>query len=67
MAHKHLLVQSAARDNVLHGATALADAVSVTLSPRSKWVLLETKGTETTVEVVEGMRMSEAREPAGVA
>jgi chaperonin GroEL len=43
MAHKHLLVQSAAREKVLHGATALADAVRVTLGPRSKCVLIEKK------------------------
>jgi chaperonin GroEL len=41
--HKHLLVQSAAREKVLHGATALADAVRVTLGPRSKCVLIEKK------------------------
>jgi len=38
MAHKHLLVQSAAREKVLHGAAALADAVRVTLGPKSKCV-----------------------------
>lgn len=43
MSHKHLLVQSAAREKILHGATALADAVRVTLGPRSKCVLIERK------------------------
>jgi chaperonin GroEL len=43
MAHKHLLVQSAAREKVLHGALALADAVRVTLGPKSKCVLIEKK------------------------
>ena len=43
MAHKHLLVQSAAREKILRGATALADAVRVTLGPRSKCVLIEKK------------------------
>jgi chaperonin GroEL len=43
MAHKHLLVQSAAREKVLHGASALADAVRVTLGPKSKCVLIEKK------------------------
>jgi len=43
MAHKHLIVQSAAREKVLRGATALADAVRVTLGPRSKCVLIEKK------------------------
>src|SRR6188472_1041762 len=41
MSHKHLLVQSAAREKVLHGATALADALRVTLGPKSKCVLIE--------------------------
>ena len=43
MAPKHLLVQSAAREKVLHGALALADAVRVTLGPKSKCVLIEKK------------------------
>lgn len=43
MAHKHLLFQAAAREKVLRGATALADAVRVTLGPRSKCVLIEKK------------------------
>jgi len=41
--HKHLLVQSAAREKILHGALALADAVRVTLGPKSKCVLIEKK------------------------
>lgn len=41
MAHKHFLVQSAAREKTLRGATALADAVRVTLGPKSKCVLIE--------------------------
>ena len=43
MAHKHLLVQSAAREKVLRGAMALADAVRPTLGPKSKCVLIEKK------------------------
>ena len=43
MAHKHLLYRSEARDKVLRGATAIADAVRVTLGPRSKCVLIEKK------------------------
>jgi chaperonin GroEL len=43
VAHKHLLVQSAAREKILHGATALVDAVRVTLGPKSKCVLIEKK------------------------
>ncbi len=43
MSHKHLLVQSAAREKILHGALALADALRVTLGPKSKCVLIEKK------------------------
>ena len=43
MPHKHLLVQSAAREKILHGALALADALRVTLGPKSKCVLIEKK------------------------
>ena len=43
MAHKQLLFRSAAREKILRGATALADAVRVTLGPRSKCVLIEKK------------------------
>lgn len=43
MASKHLLFQAAARDKILRGATALADAVRVTLGPKSKCVLIEKK------------------------
>jgi chaperonin GroEL len=41
IAHKQLLFRSAAREKVLRGATALADAVRVTLGPKSKSVLIE--------------------------
>jgi chaperonin GroEL len=41
--HKQLLVRSAAREKILQGATALADAVRVTLGPKSKCVLIEKK------------------------
>jgi len=41
--HKHLLVQSAAREKILRGALALADALRVTLGPKSKCVLIEKK------------------------
>jgi chaperonin GroEL len=40
MPHTHLLLQSPAREKVLRGATALADAVRVTLGPKSKSVLI---------------------------
>jgi len=37
------MVRSAAREKIMHGANALADAVRVTLGPRSKCVLVERK------------------------
>jgi len=43
MAHKQLLFRSEARDKILRGANKLADAVRVTLGPRSKSVLIERK------------------------
>jgi chaperonin GroEL len=43
MAHKQILFRFAAREKVLRGATQLADAVRVTLGPRSKSVLIEKK------------------------
>ena len=43
MAYKQLTVGSAAREKILRGATALADAVRVTLGPKSKSVLLQKK------------------------
>ena len=41
MASKQFLFRSKAREKILHGATALADAVRVTLGPKSKCVLIE--------------------------
>jgi chaperonin GroEL len=41
MTYKHVLFQSAAREKILRGATQLAEAVRVTLGPRSKSVLIE--------------------------
>jgi hypothetical protein len=43
MSHKQLIFQSAAREKVLRGASVLADAVRVTLGPKSKSVLIEKK------------------------
>jgi chaperonin GroEL len=43
MPHKQLLFKAAAREKILHGATLLADAVRVTLGPKSKCVLIEKK------------------------
>ena len=41
MAHKQILFHSVAREKVLRGATLLADAVRVTLGPKSKSVLIQ--------------------------
>ncbi|HEX6070257.1 MAG TPA: chaperonin GroEL [Longimicrobiaceae bacterium] len=41
MPHKQLLFEAVAREKVLRGAAALADAVRLTLGPRSKSVLIE--------------------------
>jgi chaperonin GroEL len=43
MAHKRLRFHAEAREKVLHGAQALADAVRVTLGPKSNSVLIERK------------------------
>jgi chaperonin GroEL len=43
MAHKQLRFRSDAREKILRGATELADAVKVTLGPKSKCVLIEKK------------------------
>ena len=43
MPHKQLLFRSAAREKILKGATALTDAVRVTLGPKSKCVLIGKK------------------------
>jgi len=43
VAAKKLLFRSAAREKVLSGATALADAVRITLGPKSKCVLIQRK------------------------
>ena len=41
MAYKQVLFRSEAREKILRGATALADAVRVTLGPKSKCVLIQ--------------------------
>lgn len=41
MTHKQVLFRSAAREKVLRGATQLADAVRITLGPKSKSVLMQ--------------------------
>src|SRR5512144_1934603 len=41
MAHKRVMFRSAAREKILRGATQLADAIRVTLGPKSKSVLIQ--------------------------
>ncbi len=41
MAFKHMMFRAAAREKVLRGATQLADAVRITLGPKSKSVLIQ--------------------------
>ena len=43
MPHRQVLFRSAAREKILRGAAQLADAVRITLGPRSKSVLIEKK------------------------
>ncbi|MCM2320996.1 MAG: chaperonin GroEL, partial [Pseudomonas sp.] len=43
MPHTKLLFRNAAREKVLRGATQLADAIRVTLGPKSKSVLIQKK------------------------
>ena len=43
MAHSKIMFRAAAREKVLRGATQLADAIRVTLGPKSKSVLMQKK------------------------
>jgi chaperonin GroEL len=43
MTAKHVMFRSAAREKILHGAGQLADAIRVTLGPKSKSVLIQRK------------------------
>ena len=43
MPYKHVMFRSAAREKILRGASQLADAVRVTLGPKSKSVLIQKK------------------------
>jgi chaperonin GroEL len=43
MTHKQVLFRSAAREKILRGATQLAEAIRITLGPRSKSVLIQKK------------------------
>ena len=43
MAHQQVLFRSAAREKILRGATQLAEAIRITLGPKSKSVLIQKK------------------------
>jgi chaperonin GroEL (HSP60 family) len=43
MAHKKVMFRLQAREKILHGAEQIADAIRVTLGPKSKCVLIEKK------------------------
>src|SRR4249919_4276373 len=43
MAYKHVMFRSAAREKVLRGSAQLADAIRITLGPKSKSVLIQRK------------------------
>jgi len=43
MAHKQVLFRSDAREKILRGSAQLADAVRITLGPKSKSVLIQKK------------------------
>lgn len=49
MAHTKIVFRAAAREKILSGATQLADAVRVTLGPKSKSVLIQNKWGNPTV------------------
>lgn len=49
MAHTKIVFRAAAREKILSGATKLADAVRVTLGPKSKSVLIQNKWGNPTV------------------
>lgn len=71
MSHKHLLFRGRARDKVLRGTTALADAVGVTLGPKSRSVLIDKEwGTPLVcndgVTIAKELELSDAEENLGV-
>jgi chaperonin GroEL len=43
MAHRHLLFRAEAREKLLRGANALADAIRLTIGPKAKCVLIQKK------------------------
>ncbi len=71
MAHKRLTFHAEAREKVLRGAQALADAVRVTLGPKSKSVLVERKWggplvCNDGVTIVKALDLENAEENLGV-
>src|SRR5678816_1376087 len=70
MAYTNVLFRSEARDRILRGAAALADAVRVTLGPKSKCVLIQKHfGTPTVcndgVTIAKEMRLKDPAENLG--
>ena len=70
MQAKQVLFGSAAREKILHGARQLADAVRITLGPRSKSVLIQKKwGVPTVcndgVTIAREMELSDPEENLG--
>ena len=70
MPHTKLLFRNAAREKVLRGATQLADAIRVTLGPKSKSVLIQKKwGTPTVcndgVTIAKLVELEDAEENLG--
>jgi chaperonin GroEL len=71
MPHTKLLFRNAAREKVLRGATQLADAIRVTLGPKSKSVLIQKKwGTPTVcndgVSIAKLVELEDPEENLGV-
>jgi chaperonin GroEL len=71
MTAKHLMFEASARDAVLRGATALANAVRVTLGPRSKCVLIEKRWDRPIVcndgvTIAKELELADAEENLGV-
>ncbi|MNF37757.1 60 kDa chaperonin 1 [compost metagenome] len=71
MAHTKVLFRGSARDKVLRGATQLADAIRVTLGPKSKSVLIQKKwGTPQVcndgVTIAKQMNLEDPEENLGV-
>ena len=71
MSSKHLLFRAEAREKLLRGVSALADAVRITLGPRSKSVLIAKKwGTPVVcndgVTIAKEMELADPEEDLGV-